>query len=74
MIIVENYAEKLVRTYSDESYKIMQAGTEIVYDEAVDPVDSGRTYTETTKKIDGYSDEATAEDYENALRTLGVDV
>ena len=38
------------RTYSD-AYKIARAGVE--YDEAIDPVDTDREYTETdTPKID----------------------
>jgi len=51
--------EGLVRTYSDAGYKIKQDGTGIVYDEAVDPVGSGRTYSETNETIE---DAATAED------------
>lgn len=49
MIKTEKYKEGLVRTYSDEGYKIKQNGTGIVYDEAIDPENSGRTYTETTE-------------------------
>ena len=51
--------EGLVRTYSDAGYKIKQDGTGIAYDEAVDPVGSGRTYSETNEPIE---DAATAED------------
>lgn len=36
--------KQFVRTYSD-TYRIMRDGLE--YDEAVDPIDSGRTYTES---------------------------
>lgn len=82
MIITENYNEKLVRTYSDAGMKIERDGVQ--YDEAIDPKDSGRTYTETDIPVEipddeeetptPDPDEATAEDYENALRKLGVDV
>ena len=38
------------RTFSDEGYMIERDG--IKYGEAIDPIDSGRTYTETTEKIE----------------------
>ena len=40
---------RLVRTYSDAGYYIERDG--VRYEEAVDPVDSGRTYTETEEPI-----------------------
>lgn len=52
MIKTEKYREGLMRTYSDEGYKIKQDGTGIVYDEAIDPENSGRTYTETTEPVE----------------------
>ncbi len=42
---------ELVRTYSDRGMMIRQGGTGIEYSEAVDPVDSGRTYEETETPI-----------------------
>ena len=42
----------LVRTYSDANRMIQQDGTGAVYAEAYDPVDSGRTYTETEESIE----------------------
>lgn len=53
MIQTENFEKNgrtLVRTRSDAGYLIRQDGTGAVYDEAVDPADSGRTYTETTER------------------------
>lgn len=53
MIQTENFEKNgrtLVCTYSDAGYRIRQDGTGAVYDEAVDPADSGRTYTETTER------------------------
>lgn len=41
----------LVHTYSDANLMIKQDGTGAVYSEAYDPVDSGRTYTETDEEI-----------------------
>ena len=46
----EKNGRTLVRTRSDAGYLIRQDGTGAVYDEAVDPADSGRTYTETTER------------------------
>lgn len=43
----------LVRTYSDAGMKIKQDGTDIIYDEAIDPADMHRTYTETDEPIEG---------------------
>lgn len=46
----EKNGRTLVRTWSDAGYRIRQDGTGAVYDEAVDPADSGRTYTETDEQ------------------------
>lgn len=59
MVKTEEYREGLVRTYSDAGLKIRQDGTGIVYDDAIDPAGSGRTYTETDQPVD---DDVTAED------------
>lgn len=49
MIVTDNYETRadgvlLVRTYSSLGRKIMRDG--VAYDEAIDPSDAGRTYTE----------------------------
>ena len=61
------------RTYSDSGYVIKQDGTGAVYSEAVDPADSGRTYTETDEIIEGETD---TEDYKTAFEILtgGIEV
>lgn len=41
---------QLIRTYSDAGMKIERDG--VRYDEAVDPLNIGRTYTETDEPID----------------------
>lgn len=41
----------LYRTYSDEGYKIERDGA--LYDEAIDPENSGRVYRETTVRGEG---------------------
>ena len=43
------------------------------YSEAVDPLDSGRLYTETDEPIDVGTKEETVEDYKAALHILGVE-
>lgn len=42
----------LIRTYSDAGFKIRKDGTDEIYDEAIDPADSGRTYTETDEPVE----------------------
>lgn len=59
-------------TYSDAGMMIERNGAR--YSEAVDPLGSGREYTETDEVIEAVTEEATAEDYENALRDMGVEV
>lgn len=75
MIVTENMSRedgvKLIHTYSDEGKKLLQNETGIVYDEAIDVEGSGYTYTETDEYVE---DEATEENYQEALRELGVAV
>lgn len=54
----------LIKTYSDLGVKIHGGLPEADYDEAYDPIDSGRTYTETDIPID---DETSAEEIVNIL-------
>lgn len=54
----------LIKTYSDLGMKIHGGVPEDDYDEAYDPIDSGRTYTETDIPIES---EATAEEIVNIL-------
>lgn len=58
-------------TYSDSGMMIERDG--VRYSEAVDPLDSGRVYTETEESIDSGTDEATVEDYQSALNEFGVE-
>ena len=57
--------------YSDSGYMIERDGAR--YSEAVDPLDSGRLYTETDEPIDVCTKEETVEDYKAALQILGVE-
>lgn len=70
MIVTEHYITRkdgveLQRTYSSLGMKIMQNETEVLYNEAIDPVDSGRTYTETELPVD--TTEATADELLNII-------
>lgn len=76
MVVTEYYKTSedgvvLVRTYSD-SGKMIQNAEGVMYSEAIDPEETGRTYTETD--VDVVGKEATEADYVEALKTLGVDV
>ena len=62
------------RTYSDENRYVVRDGVE--YGEAIDPIGSGRTYTEgdvmPTDPEQPDTEEATEQDYLEALAELGV--
>ena len=58
-------------SYSDTGYMIERDG--VRYSEAVDPIDSGRLYTETDEPIGVGTKEETVEDYKAALQILGVE-
>lgn len=71
MIISETVvinSKEYMRTYSDTGFYIERDGEK--YCDAVDPLDSGRVYTETSEEIP--TEEATIEDYKAALAELGV--
>lgn len=60
MIKTENIyvnGRTLVRTYSDANLMIRQDSTGNIYSEAVDPLNSGRTYTETDTPIEQTEDD-----------------
>ena len=56
--------------YSDSDYMIERDG--VRYSEAVDPLDSGRVYTETDAPIETGTEDATVEDCQEALKEFGV--
>ena len=75
MIKTENvYVNGLAlgRTYSDANRMIQQDGAGNIYSEAVDPVGSGRTYTETDTPIERTEDDRVAqlEEDSKALKIL----
>lgn len=55
MIVTETImlnGKEFTKNYSDAGYMIQKVGTEEIYSEAVDPINSGRTYVETDKVIE----------------------
>ena len=77
MVITEYYKIRadgvaLNRTYSDKGMMIERDG--VRYDEAIDPAELNRQYTETDEPIEITTDEATEADYQAALREMGVEV
>ena len=73
MIIVETVTingKDYTRTYSDEGRYVVRDGVE--YGEAIDPIGSGRAYYEGDVMPTDEGDEATEQDYLNALNELGV--
>lgn len=63
--IITVNGRQLQRTWSDGDFYIERDGAR--YSEAVDPLDSGRTYTETDEPIE---DNAELEDYKTAFEIL----
>ena len=62
---IELNGKQYVRTYSDREMKIHGGVPEGDYDEAVDPAELGRTYTETDIPIE--EEEPTAEEIVDIL-------
>lgn len=81
MVKYETLANDFVKAYSDAGYYIHGGDPEGDYVEAVDPASAGRIYKETATKIETTDEtatdgdaEATIEDYQSALKSLGVNV
>ena len=74
MLKTEKINEQYCRTFSDAGFCIRGGFPEGIYADAIDPIDSERTYTETDIPIDEGDEEATAADYQAALRELGVNI
>ena len=67
----------LIKHYSDEGYLLLQNETGVKYSEPIDLVPCQYTYSETNELIEideENSDEATIEDYQDALSEFGVNV
>lgn len=66
-----NDGVNLYKTYSNKGYKIHKLNTEEIYDEAIDIENAFFEYEETTEFINNENN-ATEEDYLEALEKLGV--
>ena len=55
-----------IRTYSDTGHRVERDG--VAYDEAIDPADTGRTYTESAEMVG--ADEESESDYAEAGRIM----
>ena len=64
----------LFRNYSDEGLQIRKVCTDEIYDEAIDVENAPYTYEETDSPVDNPTEDATEEDYQIALREMGVAV
>lgn len=72
MLVIETMEDGRVHTYSDAGMLIRQNETDILYEDAVD-IPGHFTYTETDIPIEEEGEEATPEDYEEALNEMGVE-
>ena len=79
MIISEYFRTRedgviLNRTYSDAGFLLLQNETGIYYSDPIDVAPCAYTYTETNIPVDSDENQATEEDYQNALTEMGVDL
>ena len=73
MIITETITingKQFTKNYSDAGFYIQKVGTNEIYSEAVDPIDSGRTYIETDKLIDDIDEEINADDFLSMIKEV----
>jgi hypothetical protein len=74
MIITETITinnKECIKNYSDEGFYMQKVGTDEIYSEAIDPIDSGRTYIETDKLIDDDEDgEISGEDFLSMIKEV----
>lgn len=75
MIQTEQLNDRLIRTYSDENFRIRQIETGHIYDSAVDVIPLKYTYEETEEKIELAEEDykQLAEEYKTLLDTVSGD-
>lgn len=67
----------LIRHYSDKGFILLQNETGTKYSEPIDVVPCIYTYTETDELVENSeeeNEEATIEDYQDALNEFGVEI
>lgn len=76
MIQTEQLNDRLIKTYSDEGFKIKQIETNRIYDESVDVIPLKYTYEETEEKIELAEEDykQLAEEYKLMLDTVSGEV
>lgn len=79
MIVKEFYRTRqdgvnLYRTYSDKGVQIRKVSTDEIYDEAIDVENAPFEYEETDISKESLFEGATEDDYQNALREMGVEI
>lgn len=76
MIQTEQLNDRLVKTYSDEGFRIKQLETGRIYDEAIDVIPLRYTYEETEEKIELIEEDykQLAEEYKLMLDTVSGEV
>ena len=76
MIQTEQLNDRLVKTYSDEGFRIKQLETGRFYDEAIDVIPLRYTYEETEEKIELAEEnyKQLAEEYKLMLDTVSGEV
>lgn len=65
---------RLIKRYSDKDVQIRKVGTDEIYDEAIDVEGAPFEYEETVIPKEPFFDNATEEDYQDALREVGVKI
>ena len=61
-------------TYSDSNVKVRKVETDEVYDSAIDVEGAPYEYEETDIPVEADGFDVTEEDYQNALREMGVEI
>ena len=65
MVVYEKISDTLVKAHSDQGMMIQKDGTEDLYEEAIDPVSTGRTYTETDQPVSSENEKGPDEEEAN---------
>lgn len=73
MVITEQINEMVERRYSDLGVKIKKIEDGTLWNDAIDTIPCRFTYVETAQPIDD-DEEATEQDFADALSELGVNV
>ena len=73
-IIVDQINENVERRYSDIDVKIKKIEDGTLWNDAIDTIPCRFTYVETAQPIDAEEEDATEQDFMDALSSLGVNL